>query len=153
MRIRSGQLPPVGAFWSLTMYDAKTRFLVRNPLDRYLINSPMLPGLKVEANGDILLYLQKDSPGADLESNWPPTPNGPFAAVLRLHLPKPSALDGTWIAPEPACTDASAQQRSQPYRRRIGGPSHCATGQGPGTRARGCPSAPFALIFRRSVLH
>ncbi|RWR48370.1 DUF1214 domain-containing protein [Sinirhodobacter huangdaonensis] len=99
MRIRSGQLPPVGAFWSLTMYDAKTRFLVRNPLDRYLINSPMLPGLKGEANGDILLYLQKDSPGADLESNWLPTPDGPFAAVLRLYLPKQSALDGIWIAP------------------------------------------------------
>lgn len=99
MRIPSGQLPPVGAFWSLTMYDAKTRFLVRNPLDRYLINSPMLPGLKVEPNGDILLYLQKDSPGADLESNWLPTPDGPFAAVLRLYLPKQPALDGSWVAP------------------------------------------------------
>ena len=44
----AGQLPPVNAFWSVTMYDGKTQFLIKNPINRYLINSPMLPGMKTE---------------------------------------------------------------------------------------------------------
>jgi hypothetical protein len=95
----AGQLPPVNAFWSVTMYDGKTQLLVENPIDRYLINSPMLPGLKKNADGSLTLYLQKDSPGADKQSNWLPAPNGPIYVVMRLYWPKPEATDGKWQPP------------------------------------------------------
>ena len=60
----AGQFPPVNAFWSVTMYDGKTQLLIENPIDRYLINSPMLPRMKKNADGSLTLYIQKDSPGA-----------------------------------------------------------------------------------------
>jgi hypothetical protein len=99
LTFEQGKLPPVKAFWSVTMYDGKTRFLVDNPLNRYLINSIMLPDLKKNADGSIALYLQHKSPGADLESNWLPAPNGPMGVVMRLYMPKPEALNGAWVAP------------------------------------------------------
>jgi hypothetical protein len=101
----SGQLPPVNAFWSVTMYDGKTQLLIENPINRYLINSPMLPNLKMDADGSLTLYIQHDSPGADKESNWLPAPNGPIYMVMRLYWPKteaPSILppgEGTWKPP------------------------------------------------------
>jgi hypothetical protein len=87
------------AFWSITMYDGRTRFLVDNPSDRYLINSAMLPDLVRDADGGITLYLHHESPGPDLESNWLPAPAGPMAVVMRLYLPKPEALSGAWTTP------------------------------------------------------
>jgi hypothetical protein len=95
----AGQLPPVNAFWSVTMYDLPKQLLVANPLDRYLINSPMLPTLKRDADGGVTIYVQHGSPGADRESNWLPAPGGPFFAVLRAYWPKPSVIDGTWKLP------------------------------------------------------
>ena len=80
----AGQLPPVNAFWSVTMYDGKTQFLIKNPINRYLINSPMLPGMKKNADGSLTLYIQKNSPGKDKEANWLPAPNGPIYLVMRL---------------------------------------------------------------------
>jgi hypothetical protein len=53
----AGQLPPVNAFWSVTMYDGKTQFLIKNPINRYLINSPMLPNLKKNADGSLTIYI------------------------------------------------------------------------------------------------
>jgi hypothetical protein len=94
-----GQLPPVNAFWSVTMYDGKTQLLIANPLNRYLINSPMLPDLKKNADGSLSLYIQKDSPGADREANWLPAPDGPIYMVMRLYWPKPEALNGQWQPP------------------------------------------------------
>jgi hypothetical protein len=73
----SGQQPPVNAFSSLTMYDGKIQLLIENPINRYLINSPM-PGMKKNADGSLTFYIQKDSPGKDKESNWLPAPNGPI---------------------------------------------------------------------------
>jgi hypothetical protein len=99
------QFPPVNAFWSVTMYDGKTQLLVANPINRYLVNSPMLPELKKNADGSLTLYIQKNSPGADKESNWLPAPNGPVYLVMRLYWPKtepPSILppgSGTWQPP------------------------------------------------------
>lgn len=92
-------LPPVDAFWSLTMYDRPKQFLVDNPINRYLINSPMLAGLKKSDKGEIVLHLQHESPGPELESNWLPAPAEIFYAVMRLYLPKPEALDGRWKPP------------------------------------------------------
>jgi hypothetical protein len=94
-----GQLPPVNAFWSLTMYEMPASLLVANPLNRYLLNSPMLPQFKRDADGGITLYVQNASPGADKEANWLPAPKGPFVAVMRLYWPKPEALEGTWKQP------------------------------------------------------
>jgi hypothetical protein len=99
LRFAPGQLPFVNAFWSLTMYELPSRLLVANPLNRYLINSPMLPDLKRDADGGVTLYIQHDSPGKDKESNWLPAPSGPFLMFLRLFWPKPEALDGRWKQP------------------------------------------------------
>jgi hypothetical protein len=99
LRFAADQLPPVNAFWSLTMYELPSSLLVANPINRYLINSPMLPDLKRDADGGLTLYIEHDSPGNDKESNWLPAPSGPFVMFLRLYWPKPEALDGTWKQP------------------------------------------------------
>ncbi|MFN8674915.1 MAG: DUF1254 domain-containing protein [Thermomicrobiales bacterium] len=99
LRFGPDQLPPVNAFWSLTMYTLPESLLYANQLNRYLINSPMLPDLKKDADGGLTLYIQHGSPGADMESNWLPAPDGPFQMALRLYWPKETALDGTWTAP------------------------------------------------------
>lgn len=99
LRFAPDQLPPVNAFWSLTLYELPSSLLSANPLNRYLINSPMLPDLKRDADGGITLYVQHDSPGKEREANWLPAPNGPFFTVMRLYWPKPAALDGAWKAP------------------------------------------------------
>ncbi|MCY1244467.1 hypothetical protein D9M72_575410 [compost metagenome] len=84
------------------MYDGKTQLLIKNPIDRYLLNSPMLPGMKKNADGSLTLYIQQKSPGKALEGNWLPAPDGPIYLVMRLYWPKetpPSVLpagDGTW---------------------------------------------------------
>jgi hypothetical protein len=99
------QYPPVNAFWSVTMYDGKTQLLIRNPIDRYLVNSPMLPGMKKNGDGSLTLHVQKDTPGKDREPNWLPAPDGPMYLVMRLYWPKtepPSILppgQGTWSPP------------------------------------------------------
>jgi hypothetical protein len=99
LRFAPGQLPPVNAFWSLTMYELPESLLVANSLNRYLINSPMLPQLKLDPDGGLTLYLQAESPGEDRESNWLPAPEGPFMAALRLYWPKDDAVEGRWVAP------------------------------------------------------
>jgi hypothetical protein len=94
-----GQLPPVHAFWSLTMYELPSSLLVDNPIDRYLLNSPMLPQFVKDADGGLTFYIQHDSPGKDKEANWLPAPKGPFLAAMRLYWPKEEALNATWKAP------------------------------------------------------
>ncbi len=100
-----GEYPPVNAFWSVTIYDGKSQFLIDNPIKRYLINSPMLPDMKTNSDGSLTLYIQKDSPGKDKESNWLPAPNDLIYLVMRLYWPKetpPSILPagkGTWNPP------------------------------------------------------
>ncbi len=101
----AGHLPPVNAFWSVTMYDGNTQLLIKNPMNRYLINSPMLPNMTKGEDGSLTIYIQKDSPGKEKESNWLPAPNGPIYLVMRLYWPKteaPSILpvgEGTWSPP------------------------------------------------------
>jgi hypothetical protein len=100
LRFAPGQLPPVNAFWSLTMYELPASLLVANPINRYLINSPMLPQLKRDADGGLTLLIQNESPGKDKEANWLPAPKGPFAMYMRLYWPKEEALEGKWTAPK-----------------------------------------------------
>jgi hypothetical protein len=99
LRFAPGQLPPVNAFWSLTLYELPASLLFANPINRYLINSTMLASLKRDTDGGITLYVQNASPGADKESNWLPAPKGPFFTILRLYWPKAAALNGDWKAP------------------------------------------------------
>jgi Protein of unknown function (DUF1214) len=95
----------VNAFWSLTRYEGRTQLLIENPINRYLINSPMLPQLKKNADGSLTIYVQKDSPGKDKDSNWLPAPDGPMFTVMRLYWPRteppsvPPLGKGTWKPP------------------------------------------------------
>ncbi|KPK37691.1 MAG: cell envelope protein [Gammaproteobacteria bacterium SG8_47] len=100
LRFAPGQLPPVNAFWSMTMYRMPEILLVDNPIDRYLLNSPMLDQFKRDADGGLTLYFQNESPGKDKESNWLPAPKGWFMVVMRLYWPKEEALSGKWSAPQ-----------------------------------------------------
>jgi hypothetical protein len=99
LRFAPGQLPPVDAFWSLTLYEMPASLLSPNALDRYLINSPMLPSLRRDADGGVTLHIQHESPGKAREANWLPAPAGPFILVLRLYLPQAAALEGRWTHP------------------------------------------------------
>ncbi len=100
-----GQFPPVNAFWSVTMYDGKSQLLIENPINRYLINSPMLSQMKKNPDGSVTMYIQENSPGKAKESNWLPAPNDTIYLVMRLYWPKgtpPSILppgEGTWQPP------------------------------------------------------
>lgn len=98
VKFGNGGFPPVGAFWSITAYDQQ-RLLYANPLNRYVINSAMIPNLKKDADGSYTLYIQHDSPGKDRESNWLPVPNTPFTLTFRTYLPGQAVRDGTWRAP------------------------------------------------------
>jgi len=99
LRFAPGHLPPVHAFWSLTMYDEPQSLLVANPINRYLINSPMLPQLKKDADGGLTLLIQNESPGKDKEANWLPAPKGPFSMFMRLYWPKSEVLEEKWASP------------------------------------------------------
>ena len=99
LRFAPGDLPPVNAFWSLTLYELPSSLLSANPLNRYLINSAMLPSLKRDDDGGVTLAIQHADPGAGEQANWLPAPTGPFFVVMRLYWPKADALDGRWKAP------------------------------------------------------
>ncbi len=97
LRFTKEQVPPVDAFWSLTLYD-KDSYLVDNPLNRYALGDRSK--CKVGDDGSLTIYLQSESPGKDKESNWLPTPKeGTFKLALRLYVPKKQVADGTWKPP------------------------------------------------------
>jgi hypothetical protein len=99
LRFAPGQLPPVNAFWSLTMYELPASLLFANPLNRYLINSAMLPNLMRDEDGGVTLYVQNAQPDGDRKANWLPAPKGPFFAAMRLYWPKAEAANGKWKVP------------------------------------------------------
>ncbi|MHB9073247.1 MAG: DUF1254 domain-containing protein [Desulfobaccales bacterium] len=90
------QTPPAHGFWSLTMYNAE-HFLAANPLNRYRLNS--YSKFKYNQDGSLDLYVQKESPGKDKESNWLPAPADTFELMLRLYGPKEPVLKGAWKPP------------------------------------------------------
>ena len=91
-------MPPVNAFWSVTMYNEK-QLLIKNPIDRYLINSAMFSDLVPNPDGSVSIDIRATSPGPGKERNWLPAPDGPIYMVMRLYWPKPDALDGGWKPP------------------------------------------------------
>ena len=102
-----GEMPPVNAFWSVTMYDGKSQLMIKNPIDRYLVNSAMASDMKKNADGSVTIYIQKDSPGKDKQANWLPAPDDAAYLVMRLYWPKPATESvsvlpvgkGTWKPP------------------------------------------------------
>lgn len=91
------ELPPVSAFWSVTMYDAEG-FQVANPLNRFAIGDR--DALKYNGDGSLDIYIQSESPGADKEANWlPAAKSGAMGLTMRLYAPKQEALDGRWNPP------------------------------------------------------
>ncbi|VVP91660.1 hypothetical protein PS918_03294 [Pseudomonas fluorescens] len=92
------QLPPVDAFWSLTLYDGRTQLLSANPIQRYSLGDRS-PDLHYDADGGLTLILQPNAPVPAKQTNWLPTPEGPFNLLLRLYLPKAGALDGRYRLP------------------------------------------------------
>lgn len=101
VRFAGNDLPPAKFFWSLTMYGFPSRLLVANPLDRYLLNTPMEPNWVKDADGGFTFYIQNESPGKDKEANWLPAPKDGFYMVMRLYGPSEAAQDGVWKAPRP----------------------------------------------------
>ena len=99
LTFQKDELPPVKSFWSFSMYDGKTQLFIDNSLNRYLLNSSSLDDFVYGEDGSLTLYIQKDSPGKDLENNWLPAPDGPFYCVMRLYGPEEAALSGEWINP------------------------------------------------------
>jgi len=96
LRFAPGALPPVKAFWSLTIYNDK-HFLVANPIGRYALGDR--DPLRAEPDGTLDFFIQRDDPGPEKRSNWLPAPAEGFSLALRLYYPKPAVLDGTWRPP------------------------------------------------------
>jgi len=97
MHFEQSELPPVSAFWSVTMYDA-AGYQVPNLLNRFAIGDR--DPLKFNADGSLDLYIQSNSPGADREANWLPSPkSGQLGLTMRLYAPKPPVLEGNWAPP------------------------------------------------------
>jgi hypothetical protein len=94
-----GMLPPVRGLWSLSMYSLPDQRLVTNPLNRFVINSPMLPQMQHGADGGLTIYIQQQAPGGEQDTNWLPAPDGPFLLILRLYWPEQAVLDNAWQAP------------------------------------------------------
>jgi hypothetical protein len=97
MHLPPGGLPPVNAFWSLTLYDAQGYFAA-NELNRYAIGDR--DALERNADGSLDLWIQHDAPGGSQDHNWLPAPAGPFSLVLRMYWPKAEVLDGHWVPPQ-----------------------------------------------------
>ncbi|MCS0503693.1 DUF1254 domain-containing protein [Ancylobacter mangrovi] len=110
LHFEASQIPPVDAFWSVTIYD-NDGFQVANSLNRFALSSWM--PLERNSDGSIDLYFQKDSPGKDKEANWLPAPDGPFNVTMRLYAPRPEALIGKWAPPAIAKVKALPIQRAQ----------------------------------------
>lgn len=120
-----GELPPVGAFWSLTVYDSNI-FLVPNPIDRYAIGD-RTDGLRYGDDGSLTIYLTHEDPGGAKSANWLPTPSGSFSMHLRLYEPKRSAFHGRWQLP--------TVKRIEPRSATAEAPEPATTGPQPGARS------------------
>jgi len=91
-----GGLPPVGAFWSITMYNSR-QFFVQNRIDRYSIGDrdPM----HYKADGSLTIYIQNEQPRADELANWLPAPRERFNLMMRLYWPTETIIQGIWKPP------------------------------------------------------
>lgn len=93
------EIPPVKAFWSLSMYKLPEQLFIENSINRYVISSAT-EGLKYNEDGSLDIYIQKESPGVEQESNWLPAYDGLFSLQARLYWPEPSKLDPLYVMPK-----------------------------------------------------
>lgn len=102
MHFRADELPPVEAFWSLTMYQAEPNgalFLTENPVDRHAIGD-RTPGLAYDAEGGLEIWIARTDPGEGRSANWLPAPaEGPFALILRAYLPGRAIVGQSYVPP------------------------------------------------------
>lgn len=99
IRFAPGALPPVDAFWSMTMYDARDYMLVPNAIERYSIGD-RTPGLVRDADGGLTIHLRHGEPAdAAARANWLPAPEAGFYLCLRAYIPRPEMLDGRYDLP------------------------------------------------------
>ena len=96
LRFSKEEIPPVNAFWSLTMYNADS-YLVDNPINRYSLGGR--DKMKYGGDGSLTLHIQRDSPGAAKQANWLPAPEGRIFLALRLYEPRQEVINGTWNPP------------------------------------------------------
>ena len=96
IHFNKGQTPPANAFWSLTMYGPD-ELLVANPINRYAIGDRS--SLKFNSESSLDIYIQNEKPSKEKESNWLPSPTGPFSITMRLYWPKEEFLNGAWKIP------------------------------------------------------
>ena len=92
-----GGLPPVDAFWSITVYDAD-QFLYANPIDRYRVSSHDIGSIPADADGGLTIRVQNEPP-TDVTGIWLPCPPGPFSLTFRTYLPGEAIRSGSWTAP------------------------------------------------------
>jgi hypothetical protein len=97
IHFQKGQMPPVNAFWSITLYNDR-HFFVPNPIQRYAIGDR--DKLKFNNDGSLTIYIQRESPGKEQESNWLPAPAGSFSLFMRLYWPKNEIINGSWKPPK-----------------------------------------------------
>jgi len=90
--------PPVAGFWSLTMYDGKSKLLVDNPINRYSVGD-RTKGMMYNKDGSLSIYMSSEKPKGDKASNWLPAPKGPFYVVIRAYNAEAGIFNGSW---EPA---------------------------------------------------
>jgi len=96
LHFEKSALPPVRAFWSVTLY-APDGFFVENPIDRYALGDR--DKLLFNEDGSLDIYIQHDTPEQGKISNWLPAPDGPFNLSMRLYWPKPEVTNGAWKPP------------------------------------------------------
>src|SRR5215831_13213935 len=97
LRFAKSEMPPAGAFWSLTAYDADS-YLIPNSINRYALGDRS--GMKFGDDGSLTIYIQAEPPSADRQANWLPAPKqGGMLLALRLYAPKKAVADGTWSPP------------------------------------------------------
>jgi hypothetical protein len=96
LHFEASELPPVEAFWSVTMYDAEG-FQAANELNRFAIGDR--DDLTFGTDGSLDLYLQHERPAPERVPNWLPAPRGPLGVTMRLYAPRPEVLDGRWAPP------------------------------------------------------
>ena len=97
LKFNAGALPPVDAFWSLTLYNAVDFALVENPINRYSIGD-RTAGLVYAPDGSLEIQIQNRAP-AQGSSNWLPAPQGAYQLVLRTYQPKPELFNGSYKLP------------------------------------------------------
>ena len=98
LHFEKDEIPPVKAFWSLSMYKLPEQLFIENEINRYVISSAT-KDLKYNEDGSLDVYIQKENPGKEKVSNWLPAHDGPFSLQARLYWPKPENLDPLYVMP------------------------------------------------------